>query len=145
VRARPQVLDAFIAETGIADRGAAEDELVYQNSFRLNRSYYVRERPGAFVLSHGRDLMILKGVGYAEEIARFYRLEERTAHLWIGHQRYPTRGRVWRPGGAHRSSARSSLPSRPKSSTAPPCPPDVGTLAEGPSFSRAARAATLTT
>jgi glutamate synthase domain-containing protein 1 len=101
VRARPDVLDAFSTETGIEDRGAAEDELVYQNSFRLNRTYYVRERPGAFVLSHGRDLMILKGVGYAEEIARYYRLEERRAHLWIGHQRYPTRGRVWHPGGAH--------------------------------------------
>jgi glutamate synthase domain-containing protein 1 len=101
VRARPEILDAFRAETGIEDRGVAEDELVYQNSFRLNRAYYVRERPGAFVLSHGRDLMILKGVGYAEEIARYYRLDERRAHLWIGHQRYPTRGRVWHPGGAH--------------------------------------------
>ncbi len=101
VRVRPRVLEAFAAETGIADRDAAEDEFVYQNSYRLNRTYYARERPGAFVLSHGRDLMILKGVGYAEEIARYYRLEERTAHLWIGHQRYPTRGRVWHPGGAH--------------------------------------------
>ena len=23
------------------------------------------------------------------------------AHIWIAHQRYPTRGRVWHPGGAH--------------------------------------------
>ena len=24
-----------------------------------------------------------------------------TAHVWISHQRYPTKGRVWHPGGAH--------------------------------------------
>ncbi len=100
-RVKPEALERFAAETGIADRAAAEDEFVYQNSFRLNRTWYVREHPVAFVLSHGRDLMILKGVGYAEEIARYYRLEERQAYLWIGHQRYPTRGRVWHPGGAH--------------------------------------------
>jgi hypothetical protein len=23
------------------------------------------------------------------------------AHVWIAHQRYPTKGRVWHPGGAH--------------------------------------------
>ena len=23
------------------------------------------------------------------------------AHVWIGHHRYPTKGRVWHPGGAH--------------------------------------------
>jgi glutamate synthase domain-containing protein 3 len=79
-----------------------EHEFVFQNSFRLNAEHYEnRKDPRAFVLSHGRDLMILKGVGYAEEIARYYRLEETQAHLWIGHQRYPTRGRVWHPGGAH--------------------------------------------
>ena len=59
------------------------------------------EPPRAFVLSHGRDLMILKAVGFAEQVARYYRLEEAKAHVWIGHQRYPTRGRVWHPGGAH--------------------------------------------
>src|SRR5262249_44829595 len=62
---------------------------------------YAGGRAQAFVLSHAKDLMILKGVGYAEEIAAYYRLEEVCAHGWIGHQRYPTRGRVWHPGGAH--------------------------------------------
>ncbi len=89
-------------KTGSGTGAAAEDEFVYQNSFRLNSAYYVRsDPPRAFVLSHGRDLMILKAVGYAEQVARYYRLEEEKAHVWIGHQRYPTRGRVWHPGGAH--------------------------------------------
>jgi glutamate synthase domain-containing protein 1 len=45
--------------------------------------------------------MILKIVGYAEQGARYYRLEDFKAHGWIAHQRYPTKGRVWHPGGAH--------------------------------------------
>jgi glutamate synthase domain-containing protein 1/glutamate synthase domain-containing protein 3 len=102
VRVKPETLESFAGENRIADVHSAEDEFVFQNSFRLNAEYYVnRTNPRAFVLSHGRNLMILKGVGYAEEIARYYRLEETQAYLWIGHQRYPTRGRVWHPGGAH--------------------------------------------
>ncbi|UCE41348.1 MAG: glutamate synthase [Candidatus Aminicenantes bacterium] len=102
VRVKPQHLEQFAEKNKITDIPAAEDEFVFQNSFRLNTEYYENQQnPRAFVLSHGRDLMILKGVGYAEEIARYYRLEETRAHLWIGHQRYPTRGRVWHPGGAH--------------------------------------------
>jgi glutamate synthase domain-containing protein 3 len=45
--------------------------------------------------------MILKIVGYAEEAALYYDLLDFKAHIWIAHQRYPTRGRVWHPGGAH--------------------------------------------
>ena len=102
VRVKKKVLDEFMKETGIEDRQAAEDDCVYQNSFRLNLKYYAdTPKPSAFVLSHGHNLMILKAVGYAEQIARYYRLEEQKANVWIGHQRYPTRGRVWHPGGAH--------------------------------------------
>ncbi len=107
VRVKASVLESFAEENKItidkeSTKIAAEDEYVFQNSFRLNARYYEGRRdPKAFVLSHGRDLLILKGVGYAEEIARYYQLEGTKAHLWIGHQRYPTRGRVWHPGGAH--------------------------------------------
>jgi len=102
VHVKPDKLEPFAKKNRISEISAAEDEFVFQNSYRLNAKFYEgRKDPQAFVLSHGRDLMILKGVGYAEEIARYYRLDETQAHLWIGHQRYPTRGRVWHPGGAH--------------------------------------------
>ena len=45
--------------------------------------------------------MILKVVGYAEAIVKYYKIEDLKAHIWIAHQRYPTKGRVWHPGGAH--------------------------------------------
>lgn len=104
VRVKGEVLDCFVAEQGLAHlaRQAAEDEFVYQNTFQLNSAFYESGgRQRAFVLSHGKDMMILKIVGYAEDVVRFYRLEEFKAHIWIAHQRYPTKGRVWHPGGAH--------------------------------------------
>ena len=104
VRAKPKALKGFADENGFQNMpsGFVEDELVSRNSFRLNQSYYssVGEKR-AFVLSHGRNMMILKIVGYAEHVVQYYGLEDFKAHVWIAHQRYPTRGRVWHPGGAH--------------------------------------------
>src|SRR6266581_1721881 len=79
-----------------------EDEFVYQNSYRLNLKYYssLGEKK-AFVVSHGKNLIVLKLVGYGDDVVKYYRLENFKAHVWIGHHRYPTKGRVWHPGGAH--------------------------------------------
>jgi len=104
VRAKDNVLDKFIAENGLQQLGRrdAEDEFINQNSFRLNQEYYASlGEQQAFVLSHGRNIMILKVVGYAEAIVKYYKIEDLRAHVWIAHQRYPTKGRVWHPGGAH--------------------------------------------
>ena len=104
VRVKPQVLDAFIANNHLEelDRNEAEAEFVSQNSFNLNQKYYASlGEKRAFVLSHGRDIMILKVVGFAEAIVKYYRIEDLCAHVWIAHQRFPTKGRVWHPGGAH--------------------------------------------
>ena len=84
------------------DVNRAEDEFIYQNSFELNRRYYAPlGEKKAFVLSHGKNMIVLKIVGYAEQVLRYYKLEDLQAYLWIGHQRYPTKGRVWHPGGSH--------------------------------------------
>jgi glutamate synthase domain-containing protein 1/glutamate synthase domain-containing protein 3 len=84
------------------DEKALDDELVYQNSFQLNKAFYASlGEKEAFVLSHGKDLLALKLVGYGEDVIRVYQLQDVHAHVWIGHHRYPTKGRVWHPGGAH--------------------------------------------
>jgi len=104
VRVKPEVLDGFIEKNHLLslDRTAAEDEFVSQNSFSLNQKYYASlGEKRAFVLSHGKDIMILKVVGYAEAIVKYYKIEDLSAHVWIAHQRFPTKGRVWHPGGAH--------------------------------------------
>jgi glutamate synthase domain-containing protein 1/glutamate synthase domain-containing protein 3 len=108
VRVKDDVLDAFIQEKGLTgvERRDAEDEFVYQNSFKINTRYYASlGEKQAFVMSHGRNMMILKIVGYAENVVRYYKLDDFKAHVWLAHQRYPTRGRVWHPGGCHPFSA----------------------------------------
>jgi len=104
VRVQKEVLARFIDENGLADLDArkAEDEFMFQNTIRLNQKYYASlGEKQAFVMSHGRNVMILKIVGYAEQATQYYCLEDFRAHGWIAHQRYPTRGRLWHPGGAH--------------------------------------------
>jgi glutamate synthase domain-containing protein 1/glutamate synthase domain-containing protein 3 len=106
VRVRPDVLARFAEEKGLARAGLSdrevEDEFVYQNSIRLNNQYYASlGDKRAFVLSHARNLLIVKIVGYAEAAVEYYRMPDMRAHVWIAHQRYPTKGRVWHPGGAH--------------------------------------------
>ena len=79
-----------------------EDEIVYQNTYRLNREFYSSTgRNRAFVLSHGKNMLVFKMVGYGDDVVRYYQLEDVHAHVWIGHHRYPTKGKVWHPGGAH--------------------------------------------
>jgi glutamate synthase domain-containing protein 1/glutamate synthase domain-containing protein 3 len=104
VRVRPAVVEAFGNRNGLTDlpRDKIEEEVVYQNSYALNTVYYASAgEKKAFVLSHGRNLLVLKMVGYGDDVVRYYRLEDVRANVWIGHHRYPTKGRVWHPGGAH--------------------------------------------
>jgi glutamate synthase domain-containing protein 1 len=103
-RVKPEVLARFAEENGLRHLPArqVEDEYVYQSTFRLNQRYYssLGEKK-AFVLCHGRDLLVFKIVGYAEQALAYYCLEDLVAHVWISHQRYPTKGRIWHPAGAH--------------------------------------------
>ena len=104
VRVKPGALERFAEEKGLAglsDR-EVEDEFVSQNSIRLNQRFYASlGDKRAFVLSHARNLIIVKIVGYAEAAVQYYHMPDMKAHVWIAHQRYPTKGRVWHPGGAH--------------------------------------------
>ena len=104
--ARPKAaaLEAFAEDSGLSDLNheELEDEFVYQNSYQLNRAFYAALGDSkAFVLSHGKDLLVLKLVGFGDDVFRVYGMEIMKAHVWIGHHRFPTKGRVWHPGGAH--------------------------------------------
>ena len=104
VRVKQDVLAAFGEKNGLDDiePRKVEDEFIWQNTIQLNRAFYdTLGDKQAFVLSQGRNMMILKIVGYAEQVAEYYQLEDMRAHVWIAHQRYPTKGRVWHPAGAH--------------------------------------------
>jgi len=103
-RVKDKTLNQFILKNNLdtLEREKAEDEFIYQNTYKLNKAFYTSlGEKMAFVLSHGRNMIILKIVGYAEQLIEYYQIENLEAHIWVGHQRYPTKGKVWHPGGAH--------------------------------------------
>ena len=78
VRVKPNVLRDFMAKNGLEDLkpDRAEDEFMGQNAFKLNTPFYsTLGDKKAFVMSHGKNMMILKIVGYAEQVASYYKLE----------------------------------------------------------------------
>lgn len=55
----------------------------------------VNEKPKTFVLSSGKDMGVFKGVGFPEDIAEYFCLEEYQGYLWICHGRFPTNTPGW--------------------------------------------------
>ena len=55
---------------------------------------------GAYIISSGKNMGIFKGVGFPEDIGRFFRLDEYEGYLWTSHGRFPTNSVGWW-GGAH--------------------------------------------
>lgn len=73
----------------------SEEDFVVKAVMEINSKI-----PGAFVASSGKNMGVFKGVGYPEDIGRFYRLEEYQAYTWTAHGRFPTNTVGWW-GGAH--------------------------------------------
>lgn len=71
------------------------DDYVLDRVMRING-----EISDAFVFSSGKNMGAFKAVGYAEDIADFFRLDEYEAHIWIAHGRFPTNTPGWW-AGAH--------------------------------------------
>lgn len=103
VRVKEPVLNEFKKINSLGDYSAkAEDEFIFQNTYSLNKQYYASKgKKRAFVLSHGKDMVVFKLVGYGHQAIQYWKLENVSAHIWVGHHRYPTKGTVWHPGGAH--------------------------------------------
>ncbi|HHW10892.1 MAG TPA: glutamine amidotransferase family protein [Firmicutes bacterium] len=74
---------------------ADADQLVAATTLQINKHI-----GGTFVLSGAKNMGVFKGVGYPEDIAAFFRLDEYKGYLWTGHGRFPTNTPGWW-GGAH--------------------------------------------
>jgi glutamate synthase domain-containing protein 1 len=71
------------------------DDYVTEQVMRINT-----ETGNAFVFSSGKNMGVFKGVGFPEDIADFFCLEEYKAYIWTCHGRFPTNSQGWW-GGAH--------------------------------------------
>jgi glutamate synthase domain-containing protein 1 len=87
IEPKPQLRERYYDET--------EQDIIVRLVMHINRSI-----DGAFVMSSGMNMGVFKGVGYPQDIARFFRLEEYEAYIWLAHGRFPTNTTGWW-GGAH--------------------------------------------
>ncbi len=98
IRNEPHLRRYFVTPSPLAmatRRIDQEDEFVRQVVMHVNADI-----SGAFVFSSGKNMGVFKGVGYPEDIAEFFRIEEYQAYCWIAHGRFPTNTPGWW-GGAH--------------------------------------------
>jgi len=95
VRDPPLVWRYFVQPRKRRPESQTAEDYVTEKVMRINT-----ETGKAFVFSSGKNMGVFKGVGYPEDIADFFRLEEYEGYLWTCHGRFPTNTPGWW-GGAH--------------------------------------------
>lgn len=75
--------------------GLQEEEYIINKCLDINTS-----GSGAYVFSSGKNMGVFKGVGWPQDIAKIFRLNDYKGYLWLSHSRFPTNSKAWW-GGAH--------------------------------------------
>jgi glutamate synthase domain-containing protein 1 len=91
----PPLVWRYFLKVGRRSRQQSEDDYVVERVMEINTGF-----EGAFVFSSGKDMAVFKGMGYPEEIAEYFCLEQYQGYLWTAHGRFPTNTPGWW-GGAH--------------------------------------------
>ena len=91
----PLVWRYFIEVDPSQCNGQSQDDYVVDRVMEINTGI-----KDAFVFSSGKNMAVFKGVGYPEEIADYFCLEQYQGYLWTAHGRFPTNTQGWW-GGAH--------------------------------------------
>ena len=79
----------------------------YRNNTQTLSDYIIEkvmrintETGKAFVFSSGKNMGVFKGVGFPEDVAEYFCLEDYKGYMWTCHGRFPTNTPGWW-GGAH--------------------------------------------
>jgi glutamate synthase domain-containing protein 1 len=91
----PLVWRYFIQPGKRKPENQTADDYVTEKVMRINT-----ETGKAFVFSSGKNMGVFKGVGFPEDIADFFCLEDYEGYIWTCHGRFPTNTQGWW-GGAH--------------------------------------------
>jgi glutamate synthase domain-containing protein 1 len=81
----------YMRKEGFVD----EAEFTSRHIIEINKEY-----KGAYVFSSGKNMGTFKGVGYPEDIGKFFMLDTYEGYMWMAHGRFPTNTPGWW-GGAH--------------------------------------------
>jgi glutamate synthase domain-containing protein 1 len=95
VRDPPLVWRYFVQPKRKRPENLTVEDYVIQAIMRINT-----ETGKAFVFSSGKNMGVFKGVGFPEDVADFFCLEDYQGYLWTCHGRFPTNTPGWW-GGAH--------------------------------------------
>jgi glutamate synthase domain-containing protein 1 len=79
----------------VREKFSGEEDYIVKVVMKINDNI-----EGAFVISSGKNMAVFKGVGYPDEIAEFFRIQDYSGYILIGHTRFPTNTPGWW-GGAH--------------------------------------------
>ena len=91
----PIVWRYFVNPNHVRPAEVTEDDYVVQQVMKINTGF-----TSAFVFSSGKNMGVFKGVGYPEDVAEYFKLDEYEGYLWTAHGRFPTNTKGWW-GGAH--------------------------------------------
>jgi glutamate synthase domain-containing protein 1 len=91
----PIVWRYFLSVDGHCNGDKSDDDYVVDRVMEINTKL-----TDSFVFSSGKDMGVFKGVGYPEQIADYFCLEQYEGYLWTAHGRFPTNTPGWW-GGAH--------------------------------------------
>jgi len=91
----PPLVWRYFVRPAIPTEDAMQDDYVVEKVMFINT-----EIQDAFVFSSGKNMGVFKGVGYPEDIGRYFCLEDYEGYLWTAHARFPTNTQAWW-GGAH--------------------------------------------
>jgi glutamate synthase domain-containing protein 1 len=91
----PLVWRYFVDPRSEGTNGEPEDDYVVDRVMEINTKI-----EDAFVFSSGKNMGVFKGVGYPEDLAEYFCLEQYKGYLWTAHGRFPTNTPGWW-GGAH--------------------------------------------
>jgi glutamate synthase domain-containing protein 1 len=80
----------FVQPKKEAVKNQSPEDYVLKNVMRINT-----ETRGAFVFSSGKNMGVFKGVGFPEDIAEYFCLDEYEGYMWICHGRFPTNTPGW--------------------------------------------------
>ena len=79
----------------IEKEGLEEEDFVVKTVMDINSKI-----EGSHVFSSGKNMGVFKAVGFPEDVAKFFKLEDYSAYIWTAHGRFPTNTPGWW-GGAH--------------------------------------------
>jgi glutamate synthase domain-containing protein 1 len=91
----PSVWRYFLDINEDKPESQSADDCVVDRVMKINTCF-----SDSFVFSSGKNMAVFKGVGYPEEIAEFFCLEQYRGYIWTAHGRFPTNTQGWW-GGAH--------------------------------------------